>query len=188
MYAVLGIGMQLVGQFEAGLAATCGPMSAPVVMPGAWFTPGTPTMVTVCTHTLSIRQMLGFCIYAVTFCVLAVGIPHLASEIVAGSIVLGLSHLFETAVIVRNFRAMTAPMTSALKTIASNTAGLAKPATATSRESSAAQSLLRAHARDTAVSAPTRVLSPGNQTPGYNVRPKGTTALPTGAPKTTALR
>lgn len=183
LYCTLGVGMTMVNQFSSALIASC--HAAPTAVPfvTSYFVPPSKIIVNMCTQTIPVHDMISFAIYAVVFAALCVAVPMMAADLVGGSIGMGLAHFLEAAVLIRTARGMLAPVTNSLRTIATNTAGLAKPQNPAMSNASIQQAALRAHARQNSnATAATQPLSPGSATPGYNVRPNGGAGTASAAP------
>jgi len=172
-YAVLAIGMQMVGQWQAALAAACKPVAAPLPLIFSYSVPPSKIMTTVCSGTLSLSDMLGYAVLAAVFAAVTVAVPSMAAELVGGTVGLALAHAFEAAYIART---ITSPITSAvssgLKKLGDNRDGKES----SSGEQAVIQTILAQHQRqssaDAGANAATKPLNPFNgQTPGYNYRP-----------------
>lgn len=110
-YAVLAIGMQLVAQWEASLAAACKPVTTTVPMISSYFVPPSKIITTVCSDTISLSGMLDYAALAVVFAVVSVAVPSMAAELTGGTVGLALAHAFEAAYIAQT---VVRPITSAL--------------------------------------------------------------------------
>lgn len=164
-YAVLAIGMQLVAQWEAALAAACKPVTTAVPMISSYYVPPSKIMTTVCSGTLATSDMLIYAALATVFAVVTVAVPSMAAELVGGTVGLALAHAFEAAYTAQTITRIVNPITGGLKKVSDGVASLAngKGSTANS-EQAAIQSMLRDHQRQTggeaAASAATTVLNP----------------------------
>jgi type IV secretory pathway TrbL component len=110
-YAVLAIGMQLVAQWEASLAAACKPVATTVPMTSSYFVPPSKIITTVCSGTITLSDMLGYTALAAVFAAVAVAVPSMAAELIGGTVGLALAHAFEAAYIAQT---VVRPITSAL--------------------------------------------------------------------------
>jgi P-type conjugative transfer protein TrbL len=175
-YAVLAIGMQMVAQWQAALAAACKPVAAPLPLIFSYSVPPSKIMTTVCSGTLSLSDMLGYAVLAAVFAAVTVAVPSMAAELVGGTVGLALAHAFEAAYIART---ITSPITGA---VSSGFKKLGDKITNSgdgkggSGEQAVIQTILAQHQRqssaDAGANAATKPLNPFNgQTPGYNYRP-----------------
>jgi hypothetical protein len=174
-YAVLAIGMQMVAQWQAALAAACKPVVTAVPLIESYYVPPSEIMTTVCSGTISLAGMLDYAALAVVFAVVTVAVPSMAADLVGGTVGLALAHAFEAAYIART---IVSPITSGLKKIHDGISGSAKGSSTGAGDGvqRAAQDILRQHQReksaDANASTATKVLNPFNgQPPGYNYRP-----------------
>lgn len=113
-YAVLAIAMQLVNQWQAALLAVCAPVPTTVGLFGSYYVPPSAIETTVCSGSLAIGDLLGYCAYAFIFAVTCVMVPSMAADLVGGSLGLGLMHAFEAAYIAQR---LSRPLTSAYNAI-----------------------------------------------------------------------
>src|SRR5216683_96203 len=175
-YAVLAIGMQIVTQWEAALAAACKPVTTALPMVMSYYVPPASIMTTVCSATIPLSDMLDCAALAVVFGVVTVAVPSMAAELVGGTVGLALAHAFEAAYTAQTIARIVNPITGAIKKV-SDVASLGSGnGNAASGEQAAIHSILAQHQRQTsadkAASAATTVLNPfDGQPPGYNYRP-----------------
>jgi hypothetical protein len=100
----------------------------------------------------------------------------MAAELVGGTVGLALGHAFEEAYTARTIARIVNPITSGLKKVSENIAGLGNgKSTGRGNEQSAIQRVLAQHQRQSSAEAPanaaTNVLNPfDGQPPGYNYR------------------
>jgi type IV secretion system protein TrbL len=165
-YAVLAIGMQMVAQWQAALAAACKPVVTAVPLIESYYVPPSKIMTTVCTGTISLGDMFGYAALAAVFAAVTVAVPSMAAELVGGMAGLALSHAFEAGYLART---IVHPISSGLKKNQEGKDG-------SSGEQAAVQTILAQHKRqssaDAGATAATKVLNPFNgQPPGYNYRP-----------------
>src|SRR5216684_3791619 len=176
-YAVLAIGMQMVAQWQAALAAACKPVSTAVPMITSYYVPPTKIMTTVCSGTIPLNDMLAYAALAVVFAVVTVAVPSMAAELVGGTVGLALAHAFEAAYTAQTLARIVNPITAGLKKVSDGVASLGSgKGNAANGEHAAIQSILAQHQRQTsadrAANAATKVLNPfDGQPPGYNYRP-----------------
>lgn len=164
-YAVLAIGMQMVAQWQADLAAACKPVTTAVPMIMSYYVPPTKIMTTVCSGTISSTNMLYYAALAAVFATVTVAVPSMAAELVGGTVGLALAHAFEAAYTAQTIARIVTPITAGLKKVSEGVAGLANgKGNSANSEQSAVQSILRDHQRRTsaeaAASAATTVLNP----------------------------
>ena len=179
-YAVLSIGVTIVNQLEAAILANCNPVPATVGLLGSYYVPPTAIATTVCSGALSTRDLLAFVAMAVTFACVVVFVPEYASELVGGSISLGLARAIEATMIART---VSRPITSAIGGLARALGGDDNKSKAEGSDSPAVQAAMASSATKAANSqtgsagaAPT---SPFNgEPPGYNYRPPPGPQLP----------
>jgi type IV secretion system protein TrbL len=186
-YAVLAIGMQIVTQWEAALAAACKPVTTAVPMIMSYYVPPTSIVTTICSATIPLSDMLDCAALAAVFAVVTVAVPSMAADLVGGTVGLALSHAFEAAYTARTITRIVNPITSGLKKVSDGIAGLGNgKGTGAGSEQSAIQSVLAQHQRqtsaDAAANTATKVLNPfDGQPPGYNYRgPNGASSSPSG--------
>ena len=79
-YAVLAIGMQMVAQWQAALAAACKPVSTAVPMISSYFVPPSKIMTTICSGTISTTDMLDYAALAAVFAVVTVAVPSIGGR------------------------------------------------------------------------------------------------------------
>ena len=164
-YAVLAIGMQMVAQWQAALAAACKPVTTAVPMISSYYVPPSKIMTTVCSGTISTSGMLYSAALAAVFATLAVAVPSMAAELVGGTVGLALAHAFEAAYAAQTIARIVNPITAGLKKVSDGVASLGSgKGNAANGEQAAIQSILRDHQRRTgaeaAASAATTVLNP----------------------------
>ena len=164
-YAVLAIGMQMVAQWQADLAAACKPVTTAVPMIMSYYVPPTKIMTTVCSGTISSTNMLYYAALAAVFATVTVAVPSMAAELVGGTVGLALAHAFEAAYTAQTIARIVTPITAGLKKVSEGVAGLANgKGNSANSEQSAVQSILKDHQRRTsaeaAASAATTVLNP----------------------------
>lgn len=164
-YAVLAIGMQMVAQWQAALAAACKPVSTAVPLITSYYVLPSKIMTTVCSGTISLSDMLGYAALAGVFASVTVAVPSMAAELVGGTVGLALSHAFEAAYTAQTIAKIVTPVTASLKKVHEGISALARSGgNSASGEQSAIQSLLAQHRResaaDAAASAATTVLNP----------------------------
>jgi P-type conjugative transfer protein TrbL len=182
-YLVLAVGVELATEWNAALVAACKPVSTAVPLITSYYVPPSKIITTVCSGTISAKDMLNYAALAIVFAIVANGIPHMVADLVGGSIGLGLAHAFEAAYIART---IVHPITSALKKGFDGIANLTKSKESSGGAQSAMQTILAQHQRQTnadqAANAATKVLNPfDGKPPGYNYRP------PNGASPSPAL-
>ncbi len=176
-YAVLAIGMQIVTQWEAALAAACKPVTTALPMVMSYYVPPSKIMTTICSATIPLSDMLDCAALAAVFAAVTVAVPSMAADLVGGTVGLALAHAFEAAYTAQTIARIVNPITSGLKKISDGVANLAGTKGSDGRGDQAAiQSILAQHQRQTsadkAASAATTVLNPfDGQPPGYNYRP-----------------
>jgi type IV secretion system protein TrbL len=177
-YVVLGIGMQLVDQWSAALAAVCAPVPTTVGLLGSYYVPPTAIATTVCSGTLSISDLLGYAVYSAVFAAITVAVPSMAADLVGGALGLALMHAFEAAYIISK---VTSPVSNAAKAAGAGVASSAYSAVFgknnTQNADSAGVQAAMASAASKATSGgadqppPPAATSPFNgQQPGYNLR------------------
>lgn len=173
-YAVLAIGMQMVAQWQADLAAACKPVTTAVPVIMSYYVPPSKIMTTVCSGTISSTNMLYYAALAAVFATVTVAVPSMAAELVGGTVGLALAHAFEAAYTAQTIARIVTPITAGLKKVSEGVAGLANgKGNSANGEQGAIQSILAQHRRETAsssaASAATTVLNPftGNPRP-YN--------------------
>ncbi len=186
-YAVLAIGMQIVTQWEAALAAACKPVTTALPMVMSYYVPPSKIMTTICSATIPLSDMLDCAALAAVFAAVTVAVPSMAADLVGGTVGLALAHAFEAAYTAQTIARIVNPITSGLKKISDGVANLAGTKGSDGRGDQAAiQSILAQHQRQTsadkAASAATTVLNPfDGQPPGYNYRPpNGPASSPNG--------
>jgi type IV secretion system protein TrbL len=172
-YAVLGIGLTIVNQFQAALAAACNPVPATVGLLGSYYVPPSAIVTTVCSGTLSTQDFVNFVVIAVIFAVVVVFVPEYASDLVGGSLALGLQRAVEAAMLARTVSRITSPITGAIGGLARAMSGSdERKSSGETPHVQAAMATAAARAGSSASNeAATQPLSPFNgQQPGYNVR------------------
>jgi type IV secretion system protein TrbL len=186
-YAVLAIGMQMVAQWQADLAAACKPVSTAVPMITSYYVPPSKIMTTICSGTISSTNMLYYAALAAVFATVTVAVPSMAAELVGGTVGLALAHAFEAAYTAQTIARIVNPITAGLKKVSDGVASLGSgKGNAANGEHAAIQSILAQHQRQTsadrAANAATKVLNPfDGQLPGYNYRgPNGASPSPNG--------
>src|SRR5216683_2685998 len=185
-YAVLAIGMQIVTQWEAALAAACKPVTTALPMVMSYYVPPSKIMTTICSATIPLSDMLDCAALAAVFAAVTVAVPSMAADLVGGTVGLALAHAFEAAYTAQTIARIVNPITGAIKKV-SDVASLGSGnGNAASGEQAAIHSILAQHQRQTsadkAASAATTVLNPfDGQPPGYNYRPpNGPATSPSG--------
>ncbi len=186
-YAVLAIGMQMVTQWQAALAAACKPVSTALPFWTTYGVPPSKIMTTVCSGTLSTSDMLIYAALATVFAVVTVAVPSMAADLVGGTVGLALAHAFEAAYTAQTIARIVNPITAGLKKVSEGVANLGGGrGNGAGGEQAAIQTILSQHQRQTsadqAASAATKVLNPfDGQPPGYNYRgPNGAPPSPNG--------
>jgi P-type conjugative transfer protein TrbL len=175
-YAVLAIGMQMVAQWQAALAAACKPVVTAVPLISSYYVPPSKIMTTVCSGTISLSDMLGYAALAAVFAAVSVAVPSMAADLVGGTVGLALSHAFEAAYTAQTIARIVNPITAGLKKVSASIASVGNgKGNGASGEQAAVQTILAQHQRQTsadkAASAATTVLNPfDGQSPGYNYR------------------
>ncbi len=186
-YAVLAIGMQMVAQWQADLAAACKPVSTAVPMITSYYVPPSKIMTTICSGTISSTNMLYYAALAAVFATVTVAVPSMAAELVGGTVGLALAHAFEAAYTAQTIARIVNPITAGLKKVSDGVATLGSGKSNNgSGEQAAIHTILAQHQRQTsadrAADAATKVLNPfDGQPPGYNYRgPNGASPSPNG--------
>ena len=161
-YAVLAIGMQIVTQWEAALAAACKPVSTAVPLIMSYSLPPTKIMTTICSGSISLSGMLDYAALAAVFATISVAVPSMAAELVGGTVGLALAHAFEAAYVAQT---IVHPITSGLKKLGDKiTSSRNGQEGGHNAEQAAIQTILAQHQRQTsadkAASAATTVLNP----------------------------
>jgi type IV secretion system protein TrbL len=164
-YAVLAIGMQMVAQWQADLAAACQPVTTAVPMISSYYVPPTKIITTICSGTISTSSMLYYAALAAVFAAVTVAVPSMAADLVGGTVGLALAHAFEAAYTAQTIAKIVTPVTASLKKVHEGISALARSGgNPASGEQSAIQSILAQHQRrssaDAAASAATTVLNP----------------------------
>ncbi|MGO9267147.1 MAG: P-type conjugative transfer protein TrbL [Candidatus Binataceae bacterium] len=111
-YAVLAIAMQMVGQWQAALAAACNPVNTTVPMITSYYVPPSAIVTTVCSGSIPATAMLGYAALAAVFAAVTVAVPSMAADLVGGTVGLALAHAFEAVFIART---VVQPITAALQ-------------------------------------------------------------------------
>ena len=112
-YLVLAIGVQLANQWSAALAAACKPVTSTLPWYSTYGTPPGSIITTVCSGTISAKDMLNYTAFSVVFMIVGIAVPQIAASIAGGTIGLALNHAFEAAFIAQS---VIRPITSALQT------------------------------------------------------------------------
>lgn len=164
-YAVLAIGMQMVAQWQADLAAACQPVTTAVPMISSYYVAPTKIITTICSGTISTSSMLYYAALAAVFAAVTVAVPSMAADLVGGTVGLALAHAFEAAYTAQTIAKIVTPVTASLKKVHEGISALARSGgNPASGEQSAIQSILAQHQRrsgaDAAASAATTVLNP----------------------------
>jgi len=186
-YAVLAIGMQMVAEWQAALAAACKPVTTAVPWITSYYVPPSKIMTTVCSGTIPATDMLYYAALAAVFATVTVAVPSMAAELVGGTVGLALAHAFEAAYTAQTIARIVNPITAGLKKVSDGVANLGgSRGNRESGEQSAIQTILAQHQRQTSAeqsaNAATKVLNPfDGQPPGYNYRgPNGGAPSPNG--------
>ncbi len=79
-YAVLAIGMQIVTQWEAALAAACKPVTTALPMVMSYYVPPSKIMTTICSATIPLSDMLDCAALAAVFAAVTVAVPSMAAD------------------------------------------------------------------------------------------------------------
>jgi type IV secretion system protein TrbL len=171
-YAVLGLGMTLVSQWQTALAGACAPAPTAVSMIHSYYLPPSAMIVNACTATIPTTMMLYFAALSVVFATLSVAVPSMAAELVGGTIGLAIAHAFEAAYTAQTIAKIVNPITQ----LGAAITGRDKDKSTSSQDRFAMDSVVSNQQRDsnatTAASAATKVLNPNNgRPPGYNLRP-----------------
>jgi type IV secretion system protein TrbL len=183
-YAVLAIGMQMVAQWETGLAAACKPVTTAVPMITSYYVPPSKIMTTVCSGSIPATDMLYYAALAAVFATVTVAVPSMAAELVGGTVGLALAHAFEAAYTAQTIARIVNPITAGLKKVSDGIASIGNgKGNGANGEQAATQSILAQHQRqasaEAAANAATKVLNPfDGQPPGYNYRPPNGGASP----------
>ncbi len=180
-YLVLAIGVQMANEWSAALAAACKPVTATLPW---WTTYGAPPasiVTTVCSGTISAKDMLNYTAFSVVFMIVAIAVPHIAASIAGGTIGLALSHAFEAAFVAQT---VIRPITSALQAGFNKISQIGSGSGAGANDAPAwlnAMELGRRTQRlaNTDANTPPRVPAPKNI--------RATSVVPSQAPKTTAI-
>lgn len=112
-YAVLAVGVQLANQWSVALMAACKPVTATLPW---WTTYGVPPgsiITTVCSASIPVSAMLEYALLAFVFAVVTIAVPHMAADLVGGTVGSALAHAFEAAYIAQT---IVRPITGALQT------------------------------------------------------------------------
>jgi len=171
-YAVLAVGMQMVVQWQAALLAACAPAPTAVSMVHSYYVSPSAMVVSACTGTITLDQMLGYAALAVVFATISVAVPSMAAELVGGTVGLAIAHAFEAAYTAQTIAKIVNPITQ----LGAAITGRDKDKSTSSQDRFAMDSVVSNQQRDsnatTAASAATKVLNPNNgRPPGYNLRP-----------------
>jgi len=73
-YAVLGIAMQVVAQWQAALEAACNPVTTALPLIASYYVPPSKIMTTVCSGSISASTMLGYAAFAAVFAFVTVAL------------------------------------------------------------------------------------------------------------------
>src|SRR6266851_1473407 len=186
-YAVLAIGMQIVTQWEAALAAACKPVTTALPMVMSYYVPPSKIMTTICSATIPLSDMLDCAALAAVFAAVTVAVPSMAADLVGGTVGLALAHAFEAAYTAQTIARIVNPITGAIKKVSEGVATLGSGrGNAAGGEQATIQTILAQHQRQTSAdksaNVATKVLNPfDGQPPGYNYRgPNGGSPSPTG--------
>ena len=186
-YAVLAIGMQMVAQWQAALAAACNPVSTTVPLITSYYVAPSSIVTTVCSGSIPGTDMLGYAALATVFTIVTVAVPSMAADLVGGTVGLALAHAFEAAYTAQTIARIVNPITAGLKKVSDGVAsfGGGKGSTSGDPVQAAMQNILDRHQREKSIEAgrlaATTKLNPfDGHTPGYNVRrPDGTAPIST---------
>jgi type IV secretory pathway TrbL component len=166
-YAVLGLGMTMVAQWQTALAAACAPAPTPVSMIHSYYVPPSAMIVNACTATIPTTMMLYFAALSVVFATLSVAVPSMAAELVGGTVGLAIAHAFEAAYTAQTIAKIVNPIISGRDKD--------KDKSTSSQERFAMDNVVSNQQRDpqaiASASAATKILNPNNgRPPGYNLR------------------
>jgi type IV secretion system protein TrbL len=182
-YAVLAVGMQLVIQWQAALAAACKPVSTTVPWITSYYLPPTSIVTTICSGTISLSDMLGYAALAAVFAALTVAVPSMAADLIGGTVCLALAHAFEAAYTAQTIARIVNPITASLRKVSEGVASLSRGRDGAGGDpvQTAMQDILTRHQREKSLEAgrlaATTVLNPfDGRSPGYNYRPPDGTA------------
>jgi type IV secretion system protein TrbL len=161
-YAVLAVGMQMVAEWEADLAAACKPVSATLPFWATYGVPPSSIVTTVCSGTISLSGMLDYAALAVVFAVVTVAVPSMAADLVGGTIGLALAHAFEAAYTAQTVTKIVSPITAGLKKVSDGVASIANGRRDSVQNEPGAISNFVANGehRNAPADAPTKVLNP----------------------------
>jgi P-type conjugative transfer protein TrbL len=112
-YAVLAVGVQLANQWNAALMAACKPVPSTLPFWATYGVPPSSIVTTVCSGSLSASDMLGYAVLAVVFAIVTIAVPHMAADLVGGTVGPALAHAFEAAYIAKT---IVRPITGTLQT------------------------------------------------------------------------
>jgi type IV secretory pathway TrbL component len=143
-YAVLAVGMQIVAQWQAALAAACKPVTATVPLITSYYVPPSSIVTTVCSGSIPATDMFYYGALAAVFAALSVAVPSMAADLVGGTVGLALAHAFEAAYTAQTIARIVNPITASLKKVHEGLSGAAGAAARTPGEGSACG--LRRHA------------------------------------------
>jgi len=171
-YAVLAVGMQMVVQWQAALLTACAPAPTAVSMIHSYYVPPSAMIISACTRSITLDQMLGYAALAVVFATISVAVPSMAAELVGGTVGLAIAHAFEAAYTAQTIAKIVNPITQ----LGSAITGRDKIKATSRQDRFAMESLVSNQQRDStatvAANAATKVLNPNNgRPPGYNLRP-----------------
>ena len=112
-YAVLAVGVQIANQWSAALAAACKPIPATLPFWSTYGVPPSSIITTVCSGSISVATMLNYAVLALVFAIITIAVPHMAADLVGGTVGPALAHAFEAAYIAQT---IVRPITGALQT------------------------------------------------------------------------
>lgn len=179
-YAVLAIGMQMVAEWEAALAAACKPVASTLPFWATYGVPPSSIVTTVCSGTISLSTMLGYAALAAVFAAVTVAVPSMAADLVGGTIGLALAHAFEAAYTAQTITKIVNPITAGLKKVSDGVASIANGKREPDRNETGATANFLAnqhhrHAAEATPDAPTKVLNPFTGKPLPSDNGTGTT-------------
>jgi type IV secretion system protein TrbL len=160
-YAVLAVGMQMVGQWQAALTAACAPAPAAVSFMHSYYVPPSSMVVTACTTTIPLTTMLMYVALAAVFCSICVAVPSLAAELVGGTAGLSIAHAFEAAYTARTVANIVTPLSHGLRKVSDVVNALA-PAGQPQQQPFAMYDRLRSAQQQSDATAVTKPLNPGD--------------------------
>ena len=175
IYGVLGIAMHFVTDWNTALQAACKPVETAVPWITSYATPPKSMITTVCTGSITVKDMFGYLAMALIFVACVIAIPRMAANLTGGSIGRGLEHLTEALFI---GRAVGGAVSRALggskgpsgvsETTRSTSEWVGSPAA----QQFAAQTTAKTQ-QSADANAPTKALNPysdPSKPPGYNLR------------------